>query len=210
VNLRADEKWWLNTVTSRRLLLDLVSSTGAQGVAVDVVHPADWAALTDGGDTEQFADDVLEDSSVAAALDALKRLVPTMPGPVLGVLPDIRPLETAMDSDLLSDALCDLSRGAMAAGLAGIVVLGQQADSSVVARVVRIADNFGCPVLSLGPAIGAVDEVGNAASWALTRADADGVAAVDGAAVAGVVLTPGDVSAVWSRAEIAAFGSIQA
>ena len=206
VNLAVDDGWWLDAVTSRRMVLDLLGSTGAQGIAADVVHSRQWSELTKVEDLEDFVEDVIAESTIPEALESFGKFVSTVPAPVLGVLPAIQSLTDHADEDLLGDALCDLAREAMGTGLAALIVLGERADSPVLPRIVRLADNFGCPVISLGPSGAECTERGDSTGWQAQRVDREGHVGVDGKSAAGVILTPGDVSAVWSRAEITAFG----
>ena len=201
VNSVVEPEWWTNAATCRRLALDLMGATGATAMPVDVLHPELCRALFAGEDKEEAAEDVLEQSAVRAALEVMRQLVSTLPVGVLAVLPDIGYLGEAVGTDGADDVVCDLARGVMPLGVAGVVVIDSTGSGAAVRRVVRLAENFNCPVLLL-----TAGSEGTPGAWRVERAGAPGVVTLDSSAPTGVLITPGDVSAGWNLSEVAEFG----
>lgn len=205
VNLRSDGRWWTDPVTSRRLALDLMGSTRADGVTVAVLHAEDWASFSE-EDRDALVFDALDVPAVNETLSAIRSLAASVPAPVVGALPDLQALTASLIEEDATDVLCDLARGALEAGVSALLVVAVPADHDVIGRITRLADNFGVPVLVLSPAAGEPTR-GTVGDWTVSRSDALGAVSLDGAAESGVILTPGDVSTVWSREQLARHGA---
>ena len=201
VNSVVEPEWWSNAATCRRLALDLIGATGATAMPVEVLHPELCAALFAGDDKEEAAEDVLDQSAVRAALEVMRQLVSTIPVGVLAVLPDLGYLSEAVGTDGADDVVCDLAREVMPLGVAGVVVVDSTGSGAAVRRVVRLAENFDCPVLLLSAGSEATG-----GAWRVERAGAPGVVSLDSSVPTGVLLTPGDVSDRWTLLEVAEFG----
>lgn len=203
VNSVVEPEWWNNAATCRRLALDLIGATGAGAIPVEVLHPQLCDALLAGDDKDQVAEDVLDQPAVQAALEVTRQLVSTIPLGILAVLPDLGSLTESVGTDGADDIVCDLAREVMPLGVAGVVVVDSTGrGAAAVRRVVRLAENFECPVILLR----GEPEATFGDSWRVERADAPGTVSLSASSPTGVLLTPGDVSDTWTLAEVAAFG----
>lgn len=192
VNVTVADGWWADPVLCRRLLLDLAGATQAQAVVVGILHPSEWKALEENPGFDELVDDPLGDQTISSAITKLRDLAAMMPVGVIAALPEL----TQGGSDLSDDILCDIARGAMAAGIEAILISGVGGASAIVGRLTRLSDNFDLPVIVLD---------GEGTAREVTR---NGQVSASGVAT-GVVLTPGDVSRTWTLAQLREFGALR-
>jgi hypothetical protein len=202
--------WWQDAAIGQRLLTDVAGLAVAD--AVFVLAALDAAqALSDSGARGDDALDALAGTPEArCGYELVAQVSSSRPFGVIAGVPDIGRLQAqfgAEEREAAEDALSDLARGYLDAGADALAVIGTDTESVEAAaqRVATVGDFYGRPVL-------AIRERGDTIDAWLQSASRSTIAVVGvtgewPGVAAGLVITPGDVSARWDAARLRAVGT---
>jgi hypothetical protein len=195
LHVTASGTFWLDAVTTQRLLNDAVSVCAADACVVPLLP----RRRPDGAGAP---DEIAALPEVAAAAALLRRLAGAGGAGLvaeLPALPGLAALVPGAAREDLEDALTDLARAGLEAGAQAVCVRGApDADvAQTVATVAPLADYYGAVALGVGGQRG----------WAAGGGCPVGVLGRDGQwpdLARGVVLTAGDVTQWWTPQQVRA------
>lgn len=196
-----DSGWWRWPSTAQRLIADVAALARADAVVVLAAAQAADAVRASGATGDDALDELAHAADVRSGFELVARLQGSESFAVIAGLPDVAWLQERFDAaepEAAEDALSDLARGYLDAGADALAVIGTDTDPvrAAAGRAAAAGDYYGRPVLAVAGGEAWIESGGTTPVAILS--DAGDWPALE----AGLVLTPGDVSAHWNTARL--------
>lgn len=199
--------WWQDPAVGQRLLADAAALAGADAMFVCVVDEAVRSAVASGLRGDSALDGLAAGEVAQRGAELVAALRAIAPYGVIAAVPAPASLQRELggeDLDAAEDVFSDFVSGQLEAGADAVAVTGTEAPdvNAGMDRAVRLAQLYSRRLLAV-----CTDDHG-AKAWD-DQGEALGVISAEGEwpnRAAGVVITPGDVSARWDATRLRAVG----
>lgn len=203
---RAD--WWRDPTVGQRLIADAAALAGADAMFVFAALEAVRSAAAQRARGDAALDALASSEEARCGTDLVRALRATAQHAVIAAVPAPATLALelgAAEPEAAEDAFNDFVSSHLEAGADAVAVIGAEAleCSAGMDRAMRLVELFGRRLL------GVCDDDGDTKAWD-EQGEPLGVISSEGDwpdDPAGVVITPGDVSARWDAARLRAVGN---
>jgi hypothetical protein len=203
---RAD--WWQDPTVGQRLIADAAALAGADAMFVFAAAEAIRAAMAAGERGDVGVDALASSEAARRGAELIRTLRAVAPYAVIAAVPAPGALQRelgAEEPDAAEDAFTDFVSTHLEAGADAVAVTGADAldCNAGMDRAVRLVELYGRRLVAV------CGEDGDTKAWD-EQGEPLGVISSDGDwpnSPAGVVITPGDVSARWDAARLRAVGN---
>ena len=202
------EDWWQDPTVGQRLIGDAAALAGADAMFVFVAAEAVRAAAAAGSRGDAALDALSRSEGAEPGAELVRALRAVAPHAVIAAVPAPATLQRELSGEApeaAEDAFTDFVSGSLEAGADAVAVTGDEAVevNAGMDRALRLVQLFGRPLLAV------CGDEGATKGWD-EHGDPLGVISPAGDwpdRVAGVVITPGDVSGRWDAARLRAVGT---